>query len=270
MERKFKLHKVERQVNIVNNFYPYSMYGTMSERMQHSHPTYNPVADFDQDHMNPYRMTGLNPLQMSGIDEDELMPMNPTEMYGMQQGPSTYGTHGMGQDMNPADLYGMQPDQNPYSMYGMQQDMQPSDMQQGQNSYSMYGMQPGMGGTAVQDIPAGVNPWQMSDMGSMNPYQHGMNTGQMGSGGAGNHYFHFSASPYGQQPGYFPEPASSPQFMPGTGNPGYNQGYPYGSQQAGAGGFFNPGQSFGGGSPTQGYGMPGGPFSMGPGMRSFW
>jgi hypothetical protein len=232
----------------VNHFYPYGMNGTSSERMQTFPSSHDPLMEFDQDHTSPYRMTGLNPLQMSGINEDELMPMNMSEMHGMQQGQSPYNMYGMEQD--PADMYGMQ---------------------QGQNPYGMYGMQPGSGGQASHNMLQG-NPWQMSDMPSMNPYQSSMDTGQMGGSGSGNQYTQFTEWPYGQQYSHSPQGTYASPFMHGQGNPGYGSELPYGSPQPGfAEGYYGPAQSYGG-YPSQGYGMPGGPFGMGagPGMRYFW
>ncbi|WP_421385104.1 hypothetical protein ACOJQI_10165 [Bacillus salacetis] len=231
----------------MNNLYPYYMNGMSPDTMQ---STPGSSGYMDQDNWNPYRMTGnmygsgagLSPLQMSGIDEEELTPYNMSDMYGMQQS------------------------QNPFTMDGMQQG---TGMQQGQSPYDIYGSQQGMDTSGMYGMQQGGAPSQMS---SQNPYPMGMNPGQMGGSSFGNNYTYTPATPYGPQYGYSPQEGFKPQFMQGQGSSGYGSGLPYGPYQVGpTEGYYAPGPPYAGGSPSQGYGMPG-PFGMNPGAgrRFFW
>ncbi|WP_156791475.1 hypothetical protein [Bacillus sp. SG-1] len=134
----------------MKNFYPYSM-GRMNP-MSPGEQEY--MMNMTQGEMNPYQMEGmdgigmtgnmyganvLNPLQMSGIDDDYLVPMTNSGQYDMQQGQNPYDIYGMQEGDYTSPMQGMQPGTNPYQMPGM---------------------------PSMNPYPAGMNTGQMNGLGT--------------------------------------------------------------------------------------------------------
>jgi hypothetical protein len=209
--------------------------------------------------MYPNQYPGMNPdnRQMypgstefyPDMDQNDMTPMNPYEMNGMNAGETTGNMQGYPSQLTPLQMSGID-----------EEYLTPMDQ------YEMDGMQQGM------------SPMQMSDMPSMNPYPMSEDMMGMGQNQMGNEYTYTPATPYGPQYGYTPPQGFKPQFMQGTGHSGYGAGLPYGPYQVGpTEGYFAPGAPYVGGSPAPGYGMPGqyGQYGMYPGTpsprrRLFW